>query len=372
LLDHDTIRLVAELGDVATRSQAAAALASRLGADDLLVFVEDAGKETFAPACGSSHRIASGSSWHEFLRCCHASAVHCGTVAHPSSETPVPAVGCRAPGVLLVFLGEGLEPQRLDAIRPILPLLAAALRAERALSMARAEHPGWPDEGFLELLGHEFRNHLTPISTITFMLQRKGESRRELDILERQTAHLLRLVNDVLDASRLVRGKTELFKERFELATVAARAVETTSHLLAEKHQSLNVDIPGDGLELNADAARLTQVFSNLLSNAARYSDENTSITISATRCGERVAVRVKDQGIGIGPDMLEVIFDNFLGQRNDCSQGGLGLGLAIVRSLVGLHGGTVRALSDGPGKGSEFLVELPLATADGASGPTR
>jgi CheY-like chemotaxis protein len=175
--------------------------------------------------------------------------------------------------------------------------------------------------------------------------------------------HLVRLVDDLLDVARITRGKVELRREPVELASVVVRGIELASPLLEQRHQRLAVNVPPDGLTVLADNDRLAQVVSNLLTNAAKYSEPGSQICIEAGRVGDKARLLVRDEGIGIAPDMLDSIFESFVQHRQalDRASGGLGLGLAIVRSLVRLHGGTVRARSDGPGKGSEFEVELPL-----------
>jgi CheY-like chemotaxis protein/two-component sensor histidine kinase len=217
------------------------------------------------------------------------------------------------------------------------------------------------------MLGHELRNPLSPIVTALQLLRLKNQTSREHEIIERQVQNVMRLVDDLLDVSRITRGKIELKKQLIELSAVAARAIEMASPLLEANRQVLSVDIPARGLLVEADPARLAQVFANLLSNAAKYSAPETKILFSAERDGKRLTVRVKDEGIGIARDMLERVFDLFEQQRQslDRSQGGLGLGLAIVRSLITLHGGSVHAMSQGDQKGSEFIVEMPCAQGE-------
>ena len=217
---------------------------------------------------------------------------------------------------------------------------------------------------FLAMLGHELRNPLSPVLTALQVMRLRGVRSREQDIIERQIVQFTRLIDDLLDVSRITQGKIELRKEPVEIARVLARAVEMASPLLEQHRQQLNVDVPPEGLIVYADPARLAQVVSNLLTNASKYSDRGSRVALSAERDGERVRLRVKDQGIGVAPEMLERIFDLFAQQSQalDRAAGGLGLGLAIVRSLVQLHGGTVYARSDGLGTGTELIVELPRA----------
>ena len=217
---------------------------------------------------------------------------------------------------------------------------------------------------FLAMLGHELRNPLSPILTALRLSRMRGSETRELVVIERQIGHLVRLVDDLLDVSRIAGGKIALRKRRVELSVVVARGLEMVSPLLDEKKQHLELDVLFEGLVVDADADRLAQVISNLLTNAAKYSDDGTTIRVTAVRAGDRARLSVRDEGIGIPTDMLDLIFDRFIQQPQplDRSKGGLGLGLTIVRSLVDLHGGSVTVLSEGSGKGSEFVVELPLA----------
>ncbi|MDB5342668.1 MAG: domain S-box [Schlesneria sp.] len=219
---------------------------------------------------------------------------------------------------------------------------------------------------FLAMLAHELRNPLAPISNAIAILNHlmKGDDKVAYvsDIIDRQTRHLSRLVDDLLDVSRISLGKIKLQKERVDLATIIARAAEISTPLLnARKHQ-LTVQMPPTTLFLEADGTRLAQVISNLLTNAAKYTDEGGSIFLSTAIDGDEVVIRVLDSGMGISAELLPQIFDLFIqGDRSLArSEGGLGIGLTLVRRLVELHGGTVKAASDGLGCGSEFTVRLP------------
>jgi signal transduction histidine kinase len=217
---------------------------------------------------------------------------------------------------------------------------------------------------FLAMLGHELRNPLSPIVTALQLMNLRGEtgSPRERAIIERQVRHLTGLVDDLLDISRITRGKVELRRRRVELADVVAQAIETASPMLEQHRHELRVDVARAGLVVDADADRLAQVLANLLTNAAKYTRPGGRIAVTAAREGDEVALRVRDSGIGIDPDFMPHIFEPFSQARQaiDRSSGGLGLGLAIVRSLVGLHGGAVSAASEGRGRGAEFTVRLP------------
>jgi nitrogen-specific signal transduction histidine kinase/ActR/RegA family two-component response regulator len=224
---------------------------------------------------------------------------------------------------------------------------------------------------FLAMLGHELRNPLSPIVSALQLMKLRGDSRttREQQVIERQVNHLTRLVDDLLDVSKITRGKVELRKERVEIADVIAKAVEMASDLFEQRNHDLSLEVAKEPLWVDGDPVRLAQVVANLLTNAARYTERGGKIIVSARReGGERqggeIVIRVKDNGSGISPDLLPRIFDLFIqGHRSsDRAEGGLGLGLALVKNLVALHGGRVVALSDGPGKGSEFVIRLPPA----------
>lgn len=228
----------------------------------------------------------------------------------------------------------------------------------------RAESKAHDKDEFMAMLGHELRNPLTPIVTALEILRRRGRSDDELELIERQVSHLRRLVDDLLDVSRITRGKVELHTEHIELSLVAMQAVEVARPLFQRKRQRLTVDLPARGLVVDADPSRLVQAFANLLTNAAKFSEEGTEVFLSAERRDDRIVAEVRDQGEGIEPDMLDRVFDLFVqrGQPVDRAQSGLGLGLTIVRNLITLHGGKVRATSQGRGTGTVVTVDLPLA----------
>jgi signal transduction histidine kinase len=228
---------------------------------------------------------------------------------------------------------------------------------------------------FLATLAHELRNPLAPIRTgLQLLRMADGDSRAAegaRTMMERQTAQLVRLVDDLMDVSRISRGKMELKKERVGLAAVVAAAVETSRPLVEQMGHDLTVELPDRPVWLDADPTRLAQVFMNLLNNAAKYSDRGGRIRLTAKRFADEVEVVVRDGGIGIPADKLNVIFDLFsqVDRSLEKAQGGLGIGLSLVRRLVDMHGGTVEARSDGPGKGSEFVVRLPVAADRAAPG---
>lgn len=235
-------------------------------------------------------------------------------------------------------------------------------RADEALGEAARRK----DE-FLAMLAHELRNPLAPVRNAIQILRLEGtRAPQELwarDVIDRQIQQMTRLIDDLLDVSRITRGRLELRKERVELARVLQGAVETSRPLIDGSGHELSVDLPADPIYLDADITRLAQVFSNLLNNAAKYSDRGSRISLTAERQGSDVVVSVRDCGIGIPREMLTRVFDMFaqVDRSLERTVGGLGIGLTLVKRLVEMHGGTVEAQSEGTGKGSEFVVRLPI-----------
>jgi PAS domain S-box-containing protein len=221
---------------------------------------------------------------------------------------------------------------------------------------------------FLAMLGHELRNPLAPILTALQLMKLRGTTavEHERSVIERQVNHMVGLVDDLLDVSRITRGKIELHRSRIEVARFVAKAIEMTSPLLEQQRHTLQVDVPSSGLTVDGDETRLAQVVANLLTNAAKYTEAGGLITVTARAEQGKVLVRVRDNGLGIDPEILPKIFDLFVQepQAIDRARGGLGLGLSIVRNLVVLHEGSVHASSPGKGLGAEFEIRLPLAAA--------
>jgi PAS domain S-box-containing protein len=229
---------------------------------------------------------------------------------------------------------------------------------------------------FLAMLAHELRNPLSPIrSSLEVMQLRELDDphlRKSRDIICRQVQHLTRLVDDLLEVSRISSGKIELRLERIDLARAVERAVETNRPAIDAKHHRLIVALPAAPVPVLADVTRVSQVVGNLLNNAAKYTEDGGTITVQAALEGGEGVIRVRDTGIGIPADMLSRVFDLFtqINRSLDRAQGGLGIGLALVKRLVAMHGGSVEARSDGPGRGCEFIVRLPAADAVAAAEP--
>jgi PAS domain S-box-containing protein len=229
-------------------------------------------------------------------------------------------------------------------------------------AMREADHR--KDE-FLAMLSHELRNPLAPIRSGLDCLAADGSEVDEVvDIMRDQVEHLVRLVDDLLDMSRIARGKIELRKEPVEAALLVDRAVDATSWAFKAKHQSLDVHGPGEPIYLEADPVRLVQVLGNLLNNASKYTPEGGHIELSVRRCNEQVSFQVEDNGIGIERELLPKIFDLFTQSTRalDRAQGGMGIGLTLVRRLVELHDGSVSAESEGVACGSRFTIKLPVS----------
>ena len=246
----------------------------------------------------------------------------------------------------------------------------AAIAVENAQLYRELREVDRRKDEFLATLAHELRNPLAPIRNSLQILKMPRLDTATVDrakeMMERQVHHLVHLVDDLLDVSRVMRGKIELRKERVELAAAVARAVETVQSLIEAQEHELTIHLPDESLLLEADPVRLAQVVGNLLANAAKYTERHGRIWLTAQRAGDAVELRVRDTGIGLAPELLPHVFELFV-QADHAStkaHGGLGIGLTLVKNLVEMHGGSVEAHSAGPGKGSEFVVRLPLLPA--------
>jgi len=252
---------------------------------------------------------------------------------------------------------------------PHILALVTDVTDRRRMEAALLEADRRKDE-FLATLAHELRNPLAPIRNALLVFKRSGadtpNAENLLSIMERQLDHLVRLVDDLLEVSRISRGKIELKKERCDLAGILHHAVETAQPHIQAAAQRLTVELPSSPVTLDADPVRLAQVFANVLNNASKYTENGGRIWLKAERSGDEVIVSVRDNGMGISAEMLTSVFELFFQTSRTLgrAQGGLGIGLALARSLVHLHGGQIEARSEGPGRGSEFSVRLPLFEA--------
>ena len=275
------------------------------------------------------------------------------------------AIGGRMYDAEDIELAEELG-RRAGSALDIAQLFESERRTNERLSEAveRAQDADRRKDEFLAILGHELRNPLAPIVTALDLMamSNKGGFEREREVIRRQAEHLIRLVDDLLDISRVTREKLQLKREPLELWSVISHAIEVASPLFEQRHHRLVVDVARSGMRVEADAIRLSQVFANLLANAAKYTNPGGQVAIRARHVGGRYEISVEDNGNGINQNLLPHIFEPFVQSDRtiDRAAGGLGLGLALVKSLTTLHGGTVTAHSDGPGKGSRFVVTLP------------
>jgi PAS domain S-box-containing protein len=281
-----------------------------------------------------------------------------------------PLVGRDGRNLGLIQLSDKCEGDFTEEDEAVVVQLAqmASVAIENARLVQDLRDTDRRKDEFLATLAHELRNPLAPLRNAVQILKLPrvdaatlGRSR---EMMERQVQHLVRLVDDLLDVSRVMRGKIVLRKEPVELASVVARAVETAQPLVEAQRHELAIDLPSESLLLDADPVRLAQVVGNLLTNAAKYTEPNGRIRLTARRDGDEAVLRLRDSGIGIAADMLPHVFDLFVQVDHAASrsQGGLGIGLTLVKNLVEMHRGRVEAHSPGLGKGSEFVVRLPLS----------
>jgi signal transduction histidine kinase/CheY-like chemotaxis protein len=391
---------VIALADPARRNVAARALAERLGAASVLLLLRDPAVSAIVPAPGFPQTMRGGPKWRLFLKLCLHPGYHVGEVESPEGSLQRAEAVARD-GLVLLMCGGQLDGAALAEIEKLMPLLACALHGEQRVALARAEaddarslanraqvlamaldaarqeatrlNAQLRDEQrrkdeFLAMLAHELRNPLAPLVTSIEIMRQRGsdqhaDASRLLEIMRRQSAHLTRLVDDLLDISRVTRGKIELRPELHSLWDVVTNAVEVNRGLILAKQHELELLPPAAQVTVHGDPVRLTQIVSNLLHNAAKYTPSGGHIVVEAG-CDMREAfVRVADNGIGIAPDMIHAVFELFAQAPTapEHSLGGLGIGLTLVKSLVEMHGGRVSAHSAGLGKGSTFTIRLPL-----------
>lgn len=400
-MPHRLRSLIDAVAHETGREQAARALATALGATHLLLFVEDPEIGVMLPAPGMAKTLAAGPSWRELLR-------RCRDEEQVDGEVEVFGRGWQAHGVMhegcaFVLLSESpckFPGELLEA----LPLLCAVLRAQQSLRLGRAEAAEAREaaarahqlaqaldtaraaaaqlnlqlqtqhrhkDEFLAMLAHELRNPLAPVMTGIEILRRLRPDDvtardRQLTVMSRQMQQLTHLVDDLLDVSRVSRGSIELRREVLCLQDVLAAAIDASRPVLFSRRHNLVQPPPGPRTYINGDRVRLTQVFSNLLNNAAKYTPPGGRIEVNVRCEGGAAQVSIKDNGAGIPADMLNSIFDLFTQVPGslDRAPGGLGIGLTLVRAIAELHGGTVEARSEGPGHGSDFVVTLPSVAA--------
>ncbi|MEY2918806.1 MAG: hypothetical protein RL261_111 [Pseudomonadota bacterium] len=300
---------------------------------------------------------------------------HAVTSLSPGSPTYDETYGSLRPDGRVVWLQErGIA--EFDATGALMRLqgLTMDVTARREAEEALREADRKKDR-FIATLAHELRNPLAPIRTSAELLGSAKAGSAEVDwarkVIQRQVSHMGALLDDLLDVARITRGKLDIRKRRVRLDDVIETAVEAARPVIDARNQRLAIDAPQSAPLLDADPLRLAQVVSNLLTNAAKYSDSGGTITLTARADGSQLLLSVRDTGIGIPAGELEHIFEMFsqLQQAGDRSEGGLGIGLSLVKGLVELHGGTVKAHSPGPGQGSEFIVTVPCIVGEPPDG---
>lgn len=411
-----------------TRSEGAQCLARYSGAKQVLVFGKDQELGQFLPAAGMPQTLRGGRRWHVFLReCGHG---HRGVLPDPAcADGEVAAFGFPDPQALaiLVFLGQEPDAAMLEQIAFLLPVLGTMLALEcrvlaadghaqaareasrragnlnEALDINRRElqaayhkvelelnsrrvaeqklvDANQRKDQFLAMLAHELRNPLAPIATAAQLLKIGPSSPVHLariwSIIERQVAHMTHLLDDLLDVSRVTRGVVTLAQEVMDLRGRVEEALEQARPLINVRGHRVRVSLPSDAVWVRGDATRLVQIVANLLNNAAKYTVPSGDIDVRLEVRNDEAILIVSDTGIGIDAALLPHVFDLFIqGERSsDRALGGLGLGLALVKSLVERHGGKVRAHSDGNGKGSRFELALPIVRSteiDSKTSPT-
>lgn len=287
----------------------------------------------------------------------------CGAVDY----VPVPVVPEILRAKVSVFADLYRKTRALERLNAELERRVADRTAALEATTAALQEADRRKDEFLAILAHELRNPLAPIRTAVQLLRKRDlaetQNMRAREVIERQVQHLVCLIDDLLDVSRITRGMITLQRERVLVDAVVARAVETARPLIDARKHELMLDLPEELLSVEGDPTRLVQIIGNILHNAAKFMDPGGRIVLSVTREDSYAAISVRDFGLGIQPEQVAKIFDLFsqVHEKSETPHGGLGIGLALVRRLVEMHGGVVTANSDGLGKGTELVVRLPV-----------
>ena len=397
---------VLRLAGPAQRPAAAETLARHLGVERLMIFIPDPELGVLLPAPGFPQTIAGGAAWRAFLRRCATPGVHRDEVDWPRGDATSPVLAHVAPdGLTLLLFGADPDAGALAELVAWLPLIGALFRSELAARLAHGEAEVARASGrrarelaialdaargeleraltesarlnaelqdidrrkdeFMAMLGHELRNPMSAIcSALEVMRLRPDDDGRARRIIERQTAQLSRLVDDLLDVARISLGKIVLRREQLAVEQIVRNAIDAARPLIDARGHDLRLDVRA-APHVDADHTRLDQMVTNLLTNAAKYTDPGGHIRIVVDRDGDDALIVVEDDGIGIAPAMLPRIFDVFqqVVPSIDRASGGLGVGLTVVSRLAALHGGRVHAISE-PGRGSTFTLRLPALPA--------
>lgn len=401
------LSLVAELTNAELRANAARVLAHELGAEDLIVFLPDAELGTLLPAPGFTQTLPNGRQWRQFLGDCKVAEPHRGQLSFPDTTRLAAALGILGEcGAVLVLLGGNSQADLATEVAVLLPLLAAAFRGERtafnagssarlaiqsaeqakllagSLDKARAalrtalstaETANRAKDRFLAALSHELRTPLTPVLLAAASIENDPHLpetvRSEMSMIRRNVELEVQLIDDLLDLSRVIAGKLRLCTAPLDLELQIQHAIDICVPYIREKGIRLHLDLT-PGLSVTADATRLQQVMWNLLKNAVKFSPRGEITVRSAAAERGFARVSVSDTGIGIAPGALRRIFDAFEQETVETPRefGGLGLGLAISKAIVDMHGGCIHAASAGPGQGATFTVDLPISDASAAT----
>lgn len=410
-IPRSKLQLISALASSTDKHKIAEQLAPFYNADNLVIFLKDREIGIFLPVAGFPLNLKNGAAWQAFLNKCVSDGRAQSYLEFSETNGPIPVLATRGDAdSILVLVGAQSAISDDDELLALLPLLtwafdkeklaltsvanvalareremvasllaesldkaraklASALvdaqRAEEALRLADQRK----DE-FLAILAHELRNPLAPIGNGIELLKHAEKSPQMLPkirkIMSNQLRQMTRLIDDLMDVSRITRGKISLRIETVLLKQIIDSAIEGAQPFIDQQNHELILHMPNEPIVLNADAARLSQVFSNLLNNAAKYTDPGGVITVAVQSNQDEVMVSISDTGVGLNADEADNIFDMFVQVERaiDDARGGLGIGLTLVKNLVELHEGRVAAKSQGRGTGSEFIVTLPKAKA--------
>lgn len=406
-MDHQKLKLLSELANPKRRIEVAGQLAKAYGGDDLIIFVRDDRVGISLPADGFIQTLPETAKWQDFLKNCIAHGHAQDLLAFPGYEdkAKVSGIACEAEAVLAVIGGE-LQPDALKELSLVLPLLDLAMKGEQKTRIAEAiadvagEKMRMADRlaesldkarldlanaliasraaqeelrqadvrknEFLALLAHELRNPLAPIGNALELLRIADSDPHIVEkirkIMQSQLNQMVRLIDDLMDVSRITTGKILLKKEAVSLRNILQHVLEGAMPLIEAKKHNLKVAWPGADIAVFADATRLQQVFLNILNNAAKFTPEGGDIAVEVRALANVIEIDIADTGMGVPPEFVSTIFDMFVQADHSISRtaGGLGIGLGLARNLVHLHGGDISIASEGAGKGSTFTVTLP------------
>jgi signal transduction histidine kinase/CheY-like chemotaxis protein len=360
MVSFQLVSIFTRLQSPSTRLEGAAELAQLTGAEQVLLFGKDHQIDVYLPAPGMPQTLRGGARWQRFLNQCRQQGGAIGKLPAPAGDSEITADAMIAPdGAAIIVFIDGAP--------------SATERAERELVFRREAEQNLRDadrrkDEFLAMLAHELRNPLAPISMAAQILKLGTVSQQRLQqtsqIIDRQVSHMTSLLDDLLDVSRVTGGRVTLAQDMHDMRAIVRDALEQARPAIIARHHHLTITLATEAVHVCGDGTRLVQIITNLLNNAGKYTPQGGQISLTLEVAGDHVDVLVRDNGIGISADLLPHVFDLFTqGERSpDRAQGGLGLGLALAKSLVERHGGTLSAASAGASQGSLFTVRLPRA----------